>query len=307
MTSVPPSNVVVDYAATKLAALFFDHVVPLDGIEGVSGVSRLLEVGEDPDKLLPQLECGEEIDFAKAEKIIHQLLPPDFGSAEKVADFASVAARGVTGLVIATGFYNCDEVDRRADRDWAMLHSPENSSRYIGKVPANLNAAFVEPDSASSLGPEHALVSISKIAIPDTSQLEWDAIIEMRKDSQSRTRLRRLRVFAEREYAGKTRDFIEDDISVRLDDYEQTLKDWGVKTTLGALSTCWNVESALSAGVASLVATMSGLSGPEALGAALALPCSRFAIELATVRLARNEAVRAFPLAYLGDLKKLSS
>ena len=39
-------NVVMDFGATKQAALFFDHVVPLDGVEGVSGVGSLLQEPE---------------------------------------------------------------------------------------------------------------------------------------------------------------------------------------------------------------------------------------------------------------------
>ena len=143
--------------------------------------------------------------------------------------------------------------------------------------------------------------------MPDVRELTWDTIIELRKDVDARMRLRRLRVFAATEYVGKSRAFIEDDISVRVDDYEHTLKRWGVKTIIGCLSSCLTLETTLPVTIASIVTAMSGL--PEvanAFAASLVIPCTRFTLELSTMCLAREEAICQYPLAYAMELKKIS-
>lgn len=109
MSNSLSSNVVIDYGSTKQAALFFDHVAPLDGVEGVSGISRVLTGLTGP------------VDVKQGQSIISQLLPPDFGSHDQIADFSSVAAIGVSAISIAVGFYNCEPVDRDAREHWTKL------------------------------------------------------------------------------------------------------------------------------------------------------------------------------------------
>ena len=288
------SNVVVDLGSTKQAAIFFDHLVPLDGVEGVSGVGCILAGSKTP------------VDVQKAQTIISQLLPPDFGTDQQITDFASVAAIGVSAIQAAIGFYNCAEMAQTAKEYGAKLEAPAGLMRYIGKVPVTVNSSIVDAEARDASQAEHAILSIADIQIPDTKQLSWDAIMELRKDIEARKRLRRLRVFAEKEYAGKPRAFIEDDLAVRIDDYEQTLKSWGIETILGALTTCLTLETTLPTGIASLVAVLSGLPGLEAFAASLAIPCGRFAVELGKIRLARHNAIREYPLAYMTDVKKLA-
>ncbi|MGI8978652.1 MAG: hypothetical protein ACR2FY_05470 [Pirellulaceae bacterium] len=288
-------NVVVDFGSTKQAALFFDHVVPLDGVEDVSGVATVLTGAKTP------------VDVQKAQSIISQLLPPEFGTAQQVEDFASVAAIGVSAISAAVGFFNCDEMTQTAKEYEAKLDAPGGLKKYVGKTPVTVNANMIDDQAKHDLRRDFALLSIADIQIPDPKQLSWDAIIEFRKDVLARKRLRRLRVFAVKEYTGKSLAFIEDDLSIRLDDYEQTLKSWSIKTVVGVLSTCVNLETTLSAGVANLVAIMSGMPASQAFAASLAIPCSRFALELAKVRIDRQEAIRQFPLAYIADVKRLAS
>lgn len=292
MLSSSSANVVVDFGATKHAAIFFDHVVPLDGVEGVSGIGRILTRSE------------ATVDLEQSQSIISQLLPPDFGTDRQVADFASVAAIGVSAIQVAVGFYNCDEMGQRAEEYRTKLEAPAGLKKYVGKVPVTLNTSFVDAEAENPAQPGHVLLSIADIQVPDANELSWDAIIELRKDAAARKRLRRLRVFAANEYAGRSRAFIEDDLSVRMEDYEQTLRTWGIKTVLGALSTCLTLETTVQTGIANLVAVMSGLPGLEAFAASLALPCGRFALELGKIWLARAQAIREYPLAYITDIKK---
>lgn len=293
MQSSLSTNVVIDLGSTKQAALFFDHVIPLDGVEGVSGVGRVLT-------------SSGTVDFEKAQFIISQLLPPDFGTDKQVIDFASVAAIGISAITIAVGFYNCDEMSQKANEYGAKLEAPAGSKKYITGGPVTVDPKFLDIECTDTSQTERAIVSIANILVPDTQELGWDAIIEFRRDEQARQRLRRLRVFAANEYAGKSRNYIEDDLCLRMDDYVQTLKSWNIKTVLGALSTCLSLETTLQTGMANVAAILSGLPPANAFAASLSIPVARFALELGSVRLAREDAIRQYPMAYITDVKKLT-
>jgi hypothetical protein len=288
------TSVVVDFGSTKQAALFFDHVITLDGVEGVSGAPTLLACPDSP------------IDVERARSIVLQLLPTDFGTDEQVAEFASVAAIGISAIQVAGGFYNCDEMTQKANGYGAKLLAPASFHRYTADTAVTVDSDVGNAEAGNTSRAERALVSVAGILVPDTQELSWDAIIELRKDPVARQRLRRLRVFAAKEYAGKSRTFMEDDLSVRVEDYEETLKTWGIKTALGTLSTCLTLQTTLQALFVDAVGVLSGLPPGAALATSLAVPLGRFVVELGTIRLAREEAIRQYPLAYIADVKKRS-
>ena len=71
------------------------------------------------------------------------MLPPDFGIDEQVADFASVAAIGVSAIQVAVGFYNCDEMTQKGNEYGAKLLAPPRLSRYTADAPVVMFAASV--------------------------------------------------------------------------------------------------------------------------------------------------------------------
>jgi hypothetical protein len=290
MSNSLTANTVVDVGSTKQAALIFDHVIPLDGIEGVSGVGTLL--------------AGTSTDTERAKRIVAQLLPPDIGSDQEVADFTTVAAIGVSAIQAAAGLYDCGETTKEANEYGAKLTAPVGFDKYIAGASVTVDGGLVDAEGEHALQAKRALVSIAGILVPSAKDLSWDAITELRKDATARQRLRRLRVFAANEYAGKSRGYIEDDLSVRAEDYEQVLKSWGIKTALGALSTCLSVQTALQASIVEAMTVLGGLPPGGALISSLVVPFGRFVVELGNVRLAREGAIRQYPLAYITDVKQ---
>jgi len=89
MQSEIPKNTVFDLGDTKQAAIFFDHVIPLEGVEGF----RVIDV-EEPDK-------------DRAKEIVRQLAPSSFADDQEADKFASAAVIGRHMMVIASGFFNC--------------------------------------------------------------------------------------------------------------------------------------------------------------------------------------------------------
>lgn len=78
----------------------------------------------------------------------------------------------------------------------------------------------------------------------DTSETPWEQILEFRKDNDASKKLRNLRLFFEDNYRGKDRQYIEDDLMKRLDDYEQITKEWGFQTitlTIGLILDSKNI------------------------------------------------------------------
>lgn len=296
MTSTPDThrtagNVAFDLGSTKQAALFFDHVIPINGVDGF----RITDGIENYDA---------ESSRRDSERIIRELLPPNFGTESEVADFVSTAAIGIGILSVAVGFYNCKSMSDKADEFLEKLTRPAGM-KFYSELPATIDPALVTRDlSNDDTGGSSALLSIANIQIPDVAALDWDRILEIRKDSISKQKLRRLRVFAFKEYAGRSRTFIEDDLAIRLEDFEDTLTAWGIRTTLGALSTAISERDAIAFGLGSVLGTMCGLPIPATLFATLAIPFTKFSIELAKARLDLQSQIKEHPLAYVMELKQ---
>ena len=293
-------NVVYDHLATKQAALFFDHVIPLEGVQGF----HVLDFDN-----VDSFRNWEDIDTDAAKLIIRELLPPNFGTQEQIEDFLHLGVGGVSLMHIARGFYNCEPVFKKTDQYINLLSEINAFKRFpFDQTPATFAQAFLESDGSDECdaGTISPLVSIANMLIPDTSRLNWDKIIEFRKDPAAKQRLRRLRVFATKEYEGKSRAFIEDDLCLRMNDYQQTLKDWTIETILGTFSTVFKVEKALASGLAAAVSAYAGVSPLGLAAATIAIPIGTIAVELGSRHLAKTQLVRRFPLAYLQDVSASS-
>src|SRR5689334_23165303 len=95
---------------------------------------------------------------------------------------------------------------------------------------------------------------LSNVALPVESELAWEQVVELRLDAAARAKLRRLKHWLDAEMVGRRRSFIEDEISIRIEEYEAVLKKHGIKTALGSLSSILDAKFLTSgaAAVASL-------------------------------------------------------
>lgn len=149
------------------------------------------------------------------------------------------------------------------------------------------------------------LLTLSKLNVVDASNLSWDHIHEIREDPIARERLRRLRLFAYSNYTDKPREFVEDDLLSRIDDYEATAKEWGVQTVQGAL--CFALDSKLVAGglAASFVAAMFSQPITAIVASATTgiVEVSKFVLELKSRKLALESMARENPLSYVSYVR----
>ncbi|MHC4462595.1 MAG: hypothetical protein ACYS6W_13250 [Planctomycetota bacterium] len=82
---------------------------------------------------------------------------------------------------------------------------------------------------------EAVVVTLSSLSIVDEELLSWEQVLEFRKDKENSRKYRRFLHWLDKEMIGRSQSFIEHEISLRLDDYENALKKHGIKTIVGTI------------------------------------------------------------------------
>jgi hypothetical protein len=144
-------------------------------------------------------------------------------------------------------------------------------------------------------------VVISSLELIDSHKCQWDQLFEFRKDIEVMNKLRRLRLFAYENYAGKSRDFIEDDILSRIKEYDDATKKWGFITATGAINTLIN-STLVAGGIAGSFLTafyQAPLSAIASTIGATGLAIGNMAINLGKQRLELKELMAKNPVSYI--------
>jgi hypothetical protein len=82
-----------------------------------------------------------------------------------------------------------------------------------------------------------AVVSLLDIDLIDTRSVEWDAILELRKDPDAFRRIRKLRNYMRSEMAGKSAEQIRDEILEQIEDYKVAARANGLLLKKGQIET----------------------------------------------------------------------
>jgi hypothetical protein len=122
------------------------------------------------------------------------------------------------------------------------------------------------------------LLTLNDLNIVDEESLSWEQVKEFRKDKDNRKLYRNLLHWMDKDLLGKPQSFIEDEFSIKLENYENALRKYSIRTILGAISEILDGKFILSA--AGLAAAGS-LLGSTTLGilAASAFSIGRVAIK----------------------------
>lgn len=139
------------------------------------------------------------------------------------------------------------------------------------KFTPGLNMSFTtvyessaERDNAYSRGDREAILSsLSNLQIIDESCLTWEQVLEFRKDVGNKTKYKRFLHWLEKELIEKSQAFIEDEISLRLEGYENAMRKHGIKTVVGTIEEVLDGKYLL---VASGVAGTLTIAGHPVLG-----------------------------------------
>ncbi|MDR4520502.1 MAG: hypothetical protein R3E36_07855 [Nitrosomonas sp.] len=162
-----------------------------------------------------------------------------------------------------------------------------------------LNQPIREDSTISNTSP---MVQIASIPIIDSKNLSWEHIAELRRDNESKERLERLRKFALLNFKGKSRNEIEADLMLRIDQHQAATKKHGIKT----------IETALTVGISgtgmgTLIAALVGGAIPPsaAIGAIFGLGTALVKI-IAARKTFEIEQVHD-PIRYIVDIEETAN
>lgn len=236
-------SAVIAHGTPKTAALCFDRVWDRDPRRGVPEsigfyggtleeltiltIDRLMEL------MLFRMEDSNREVSERAEAILAQIYPYflkviGIKSAEDVSDLVGMGCR-----FLGDGLFD----------------------NYSLNIPISYTS-IKSRDMEFQRGDYSVLIScFTNLAIVDEEALDWEQVIEFRRDDEARKKYRRLTHWLNKEMLGKPREFIEDEIAIRHEDYTWALKKHGLKTLVGSLSATFDhraliASSATAAGVA---------------------------------------------------------
>lgn len=106
------------------------------------------------------------------------------------------------------------------------------------KIPAlPIYVSEKEKNSDFSEGNKKAIIaSLLDLPLPIEDDMSWEQVIELRSDEKSRTNLRRLIHWFDKEMADKSINYVSDNLAIVLDDYKRSLKKHGVRTALSLMA-----------------------------------------------------------------------
>ena len=139
----------------------------------------------------------------------------------------------------------------------------EYYSRAYGTHPTIVFSSRRARNAGLQRGAARSLaLALEGIGVVDEERLDWEQVSEFRRDDSSRIKYRRLmRWFDER--SDLTESQLEDEIAVRLDDYEWAIKKHGLKLVAGSINALLDPKfltsaAAVTAGASVLAGGMAG-------------------------------------------------
>ena len=124
------------------------------------------------------------------------------------------------------------------DRGWVLIlrEIAKSFSAEHGVAVIPVYDLVADRTSAYHDGKHEMVVSmLSNLEIADERNLMWEQVSEFRADKENRQKYKRFLHWLDKEMVGKSQDFVENEISTRLEDYEQALKKHGIKTVVGII------------------------------------------------------------------------
>lgn len=296
----------ISFGNTKDAALYFDHVIPL---------FTFLDAAVDGDFYrLMAMKPANMIDAIREKRDqFVRLLPEEVG--EGTLGFEKFVELNVENLR-PLGLGKDSEDSFGEDEDTLVLDILRknanvingNVAHFFANVPM-LNAVSTTSDitisTDNSDGAEIA-VTLSGLRLVDTGKVPIEHVMEFRQDHAAVAALRQLRVFAQKEYRGKPESYVEDDLHLKIFEYEQTAKKWGFELVDAGLTTLFNSKSAVGTIGGTIAALLAG-SPVIASSAAIvgtALEIGKVTLSVSRKRFEAREALGNDPVSYIARARR---
>jgi len=164
-----------------------------------------------------------------------------------------------------------------------------------------------EFEGSFSEGEEEAVeITLVRAPLIDTSDVEWDQIVDIRSDEDFKRKLRRFRLFINDNYQGKEQSYILDSLLQKMEDYETVCRKHGLTLTISILSKVLNSKSLLGALGLTATAILLGNPGVATVGAlsGAAIEIGKVCLHIAEKNLELDATMRNSEVALLMDVKK---
>ena len=277
---------------TKDACLYFDNVIPLN-------------LGH----IIPWEGNGD----LEAHEILQNVLPP--------ALLNNSHPWGLTPVVISyiEAFVNAypvsigvkpgteEEMTNRARHFFPTIIQRQNEMFASLKDPVD-TIFGTESDRNNHISDKaDPSLILSGLNLIDTSKIKWEHILEIKRDKESISKLRRLRTFIYQNYKGKSNAFIQDDLLNRIEVYETTTKQLGLETKDSALKVVFSSGSLIATAATAVMTAIAGSSVaiPLSLGIGSAFMLGNIGLELRSHKRNLYKFKQENPVTYLIDIKQL--
>lgn len=284
-------NTLVCIDHTKDACLYFDEVIPLN-------------LGH----IIPWNNNGD----LEAHEVLHDILPaPLLDASSPLGMNMSVLSyleAYINVFPISMGIGNEipeEEMNKRAKHFFPLLM--KRKDEMLERLPKSVDSIFgtqqTAKDSETAAGdPAFILTGLKLI---DTSGIQWREILELRSDAEAMAKLRMLRTFIFQNYKDKPLAFIEDDLLNRIELYQTTAKQLGLKTSDASMKIVFNSANAVAGTVATIASALAGVpvTIPLALGIGTTFLLGNVGLELRAFKRETYKFRQENPVTYLVDIK----
>ena len=281
MNDTRPETYVIDLTGnTKEAALYFDWVVPLSFYAGAS------------------VKGGAFRDSQFLRQVVPLTLFTSAEPAKPCRDYAQAVDAMHLAVYQQLGKYPEHEC-LESQKQFAG-----SAVRMIEARPELHCASLLLPDSDPLPGLDAGsdfLITLMNLSLVDAEKASWDQVLEFRKDEKARMALRRLKLFAIKEYSGKDKGFIADDLLLKIEAHNNAVRDWGFETRVATLSNFLGSKVLLGGLAGAALSSIFGTNWVAAASAAtgITIELGNIAIDLAKRNYSLATMRRDHPLAYI--------
>jgi len=189
-----------------------------------------------------------------------------------------------------------------------------NLTHFLGDYFAKRYSIAVTPiysgtgiiDTEYSPGNKEIVIhSLSEIDVLDEAKIEWQQVYEFRKDHEAKRKLHRMMHWLDADMVGKSANFIQDELNIRLEDYQWTIRKHGLKTISGSISSILGLAELTAAATVTTAVTLTStplwglLSGAGVIVGKIAVNIAEMAIEYDGAKSGPNTEI-----AFIYDVKK---
>ena len=212
--------IAISGADLKQAALFFEQVLPLHS----------------------RKEVPDQIKFDSR--------PYDIGFGKLLQETVDSLKKRIDAGEVSEGIDPVKEALNELHNTEAKRYHELLTSDGLRAVPIYHSTAEYEA-SLKSGKKEAVELMLTRVPLIDTNKLEWDQILDIRRDKDFLHKLRRFRLFINDNYRDKDSGYIRDSLLQKIEDYEVTCKRHGLSLTISTLSKVLSSKSLLgSLGIA---------------------------------------------------------